>query len=336
MTSSRRAVQVLHLGRMGYLQAADVQRRYIKQHLQYQRQVVSPMSLTRRWGPQPAAPSSQHVATGGGGGGGSAGEGMGRRSGGVAPLDVLLIVQYGPVFVVDRQADSVDQEERERLKKLGAEVYSTDHQDLITFLGPGQLLAYPVLNPRDFGTCPEELVSILQRTVVSTCCRVGVNDVDSAEGGVWVRGRQIGGVGTHHAHQDLNTTAHGISLNCDVDLSWFRHLRSSQGKEQHVTSLTQELHTPTPVRKVLGQFLAAFQHELRCSVEFSMLDADDVALLMGERDVHASSFGREGEGQGEGGERTWGEEEGRGGSVGGAVGGWGVVGRPRRRRVSMW
>ena len=54
------------------------------------------------------------------------------------------------VYTMGIRRNTYSQEEEERLKKLGADFHLTDRGGLITFHGPGQLVAYPILHLRSF------------------------------------------------------------------------------------------------------------------------------------------------------------------------------------------
>lgn len=67
------------------------------------------------------------------------------------PADMICFLQHPPTFTAGRRIrGKTEQEEEERLKKLGADYYETMRGGQITFHGPGQLIAYPILDVRDY------------------------------------------------------------------------------------------------------------------------------------------------------------------------------------------
>ena len=64
----------------------------------------------------------------------------------VAKENVLLVVEHEPVYTTGIRTKDYSAEEENRLKKLGADFVRTNRGGLITFHGPGQLVAYPILN----------------------------------------------------------------------------------------------------------------------------------------------------------------------------------------------
>lgn len=64
-------------------------------------------------------------------------------------------------------------DEEQRLKSLGAEFRRVNRGGLITFHGPGQLVAYPILNLKHFKTSVKWYVSSLEETVIKLCEELG-------------------------------------------------------------------------------------------------------------------------------------------------------------------
>jgi len=62
----------------------------------------------------------------------------------------LLLLQHTPVYTTGIRNKDYSEEEEFRLKKLGADFVRTNRGGLITFHGPGQLVAYPILNLNGF------------------------------------------------------------------------------------------------------------------------------------------------------------------------------------------
>ena len=62
----------------------------------------------------------------------------------------LILVEHKPVFTTGIRTNVYDVQEEERLKKTGADFVRSNRGGLITFHGPGQLVAYPILDLKKF------------------------------------------------------------------------------------------------------------------------------------------------------------------------------------------
>lgn len=101
----------------------------------------------------------------------------------------------------------------------------------LTFHGPGQLIAYPVLDLRRHQITPRAYISLLESTVQRTCARLSVpNTTTTANPGVWMHGgeRKICAVGVQIRR---GITGHGIALNVrDETLKKGRGYELEEGK----------------------------------------------------------------------------------------------------------
>jgi lipoyl(octanoyl) transferase len=121
---------------------------------------------------------------------------------------------------------------------LGAELVRIDRGGDITFHGPGQLVAYPIVELAD----PLDLrryVRALESAMIATAFRFGVraDRVDSLPG-VWVEGtRKLAAVGVRVRR---GVTTHGLALNVSTDLAWFEEMVPCGIPGCQVTSLERE------------------------------------------------------------------------------------------------
>ena len=109
----------------------------------------------------------------------------------------------------------------------------------ITFHGPGQLVAYPIVELRD----PLELrryARSLEAAIIETADAFGVvaHRIDRLTG-VWVDGhRKLAAIGVRVRR---GVTTHGLALNVNTDLSWFAEMIPCGIADKEVTSLAREL-----------------------------------------------------------------------------------------------
>ncbi|XP_041974144.1 putative lipoyltransferase 2, mitochondrial [Aricia agestis] len=180
-----------------------------------------------------------------------------------ANYDTLLLVEHKPVYTVGiREATS--KEEILRLRSLGAEFRNTNRGGLITFHGPGQLVAYPVINLKRFKPSVKWYVDSLEETVIRMCAELGIEAQRSPHTGVWVGDNKLAAIGVHASRY---ITTHGIALNCDIDLNWFKHIDPCGIKDKGVTSLTQEIGKLCTIVDMTPKFLQNFEKVFDCSCE---------------------------------------------------------------------
>lgn len=177
--------------------------------------------------------------------------------------NTLILLEHNPVFTVGIRDKGYTVEDEERLRNLGAEFYRTNRGGLITFHGPGQLVAYPILNLKYFKKSIKWYVCQIESTIIRLCREFGIKGETSPNTGVWVNDKKICAIGIHGSRY---ITTHGLALNCNTDLSWFDHIVPCGIEGKGVTSISQELNTNTTVQDVLPLFQNAFKDQFECSL----------------------------------------------------------------------
>ncbi len=187
--------------------------------------------------------------------------------------DSLLLLEHPSVVTLGRRADETHLvTEREALERLGVQIFETDRGGEATFHGPGQLVAYPILDVRSANLGPVTYVRILERTIIETLsdCGIDAHLVDG-ETGVWVggipaekrvdgqnpKGKKIAAIGVRISG---GVTMHGLALNVSTDLSYFQHIIPCGMPDLPFTSVEAELGSNARVRDcadVLATKLAA-------------------------------------------------------------------------------
>ncbi len=154
--------------------------------------------------------------------------------------DRLLLVEHFPVYTIGRGGDQANLlASPERLRQIGAEFHRIDRGGDITFHGPGQLVAYPIVELRD----PLDLrryVRSLEAAIIATASAFGV-EAHREEGltGVWVEGqRKLAAIGVRVRR---GVTTHGLALNVNTDLRWFAEMIPCGIADKEVTTLAREL-----------------------------------------------------------------------------------------------
>ena len=154
-------------------------------------------------------------------------------------LNTLLLLEHPPVYTIGRRGsrDHIMMNDME-LSELGISLYEIDRGGQVTFHGPGQLVAYPVLDLREWGG-PVKYVRTLEQVIVQTLADFGIA-AGLIEGltGVWVGDRKIAAIGVKISR---GVTYHGLALNVSTDLSGFDHIIPCGIADRDVTSMKRQL-----------------------------------------------------------------------------------------------
>jgi lipoyl(octanoyl) transferase len=163
--------------------------------------------------------------------------------------DRLLLLEHFPVYTLGRGGDESNLlATPERLSEIGAELVRVDRGGDITFHGPGQIVAYPIVELKD----PLDLrryVRTLEAAVIDTAARFGVTGAQlEGHPGIWVEGeRKLAAIGVRVKR---GVTTHGLALNVNTELRWFDEMIPCGIHDKGVTSLARELGHPVPMDHV--------------------------------------------------------------------------------------
>ena len=170
--------------------------------------------------------------------------------------DRVLLLEHDPVYTIGRGGNEGNLlATPERLAALGAELVRIDRGGDITFHGPGQLVAYPIVELRD----PLDLrryVRSLEAAIIETAAAFGV-EAHREEGliGIWVEGRRkLAAIGVRVKR---GVTTHGLALNVNTELRWFAEMIPCGIADKEVTSLAAELGHPVDMAAVEDALVSA-------------------------------------------------------------------------------
>lgn len=139
--------------------------------------------------------------------------------------DQLLLLEHDPVLTLGRHADPAHVlAPRNVLDARGIELIQVERGGEVTYHGPGQLVAYPILHLAERGLLLRPLVRALEAAMAATCLALGVvADRRDGHPGCWCdpagpAPRKIGALGIR---VERGVSYHGIALNVDPDLGDF-------------------------------------------------------------------------------------------------------------------
>ncbi len=153
-----------------------------------------------------------------------------------ASEDRLLIAEHPAVFTIGRTGSRKNlYASGQTLKKRGIEVIDVDRGGDITFHGPGQIVAYPILDLRRHAKDIRLYIKNLERVLELIISEYGLKaDGGKKYTGLWTGGEKIGFIGIGVSNW---VTFHGFSINANVDLSYFSMIKPCGIDDLRVNSL---------------------------------------------------------------------------------------------------
>lgn len=169
---------------------------------------------------------------------------------------VLLLLEHPPVFTLGKNAD-----ESNLLNPGDIPVRRIDRGGDVTWHGPGQLIAYPILSLRERRIGVRGHVDALERAIVEMARGFGVT-AETREGcvGVWTAKGKLASIGIRVA---AGVTLHGAALNVDPDLASFARINPCGVKAAPVTSLALESGRPLSLDDAAEAFVPRFAESFR-------------------------------------------------------------------------
>ena len=111
------------------------------------------------------------------------------REGGRPRVGTLLLVEHDPVVTVSRRPGAASHlvATPAMLERAGVAVEATDRGGDVTYHGPGQLVAYPILDLNLLGLGLHDYMRLLEESVIRTLAAFGIaGERDPTATGVWV------------------------------------------------------------------------------------------------------------------------------------------------------
>ncbi len=175
-----------------------------------------------------------------------------RRSSDTA--DELWLLEHEPVFTLGLAG------ERSHVLTPGEiPVVQVDRGGQVTYHGPGQLVAYTLIDLKRAGLTIRDLVSALESAVVNTVAEYGIEARSRADApGVYVEDAKLASVGLRIRR---GCSYHGVALNVDMDLSPFERINPCGFEGMQMTQLA-ELGGPRDMARVTNDLACQFQELL--------------------------------------------------------------------------
>ncbi len=169
----------------------------------------------------------------------------------------LLLLEHPPTFTLGRSGS-----ERHvlaspaELEAAGARLIPVNRGGDVTFHGPGQLVAYPIIPLRGRGRDIHAYLRRLEEAIIRTLARFGVEGRrDPINTGVWVGRNKLAAIGVAIRRW---ITYHGAAINVATDLRYFDMIVPCGVRGRGVTSLSRVLGREVSLEEVADRFVEEF------------------------------------------------------------------------------
>lgn len=170
--------------------------------------------------------------------------------------EVFLLEHDPPVITVSRRPGARANllATDAALREAGVEVAETDRGGDITYHGPGQLVAYPILDLQRIGWNLHGYMRALEEAVIRACAAFGVvAERDASATGVWVGGAKVCAMGVRVRRW---VSMHGLALNVTTNLAHFDLIVPCGLAGRTVTNMERELGPRRPSMDVAKRAVA--------------------------------------------------------------------------------
>lgn len=173
--------------------------------------------------------------------------------------DEIWLVQHPPVFTLGQAGKP------EHLLNPGdIPVVKVDRGGQVTYHGPGQLVAYPLLDLRRAGLGVRQLVTLLEQSLIGVLSNWGIEAAARPDApGVYVDGAKIASLGLRVRR---GCSFHGLALNLEMDLEPFLRINPCGYPGLAMTQLAQ-LHPGFELEAVEQQLLEQISNRLGYTLE---------------------------------------------------------------------
>lgn len=188
-----------------------------------------------------------------------------RLDGGLA--DIILLLEHPPTFTIGKSGSLENiLVSQAYLARKGISLFFTDRGGDVTYHGPGQLVAYPIIDLRDRNKDIRQYVHDLEEVVIRTLNDFSIESHrDGGHAGVWIKGEEIAAIGLSVRRW---ITMHGIALNINPNLEHFSLINPCGFSDRKATSMARLLSEDVPMEEVVPRLIAHFSDVFNVHIEW--------------------------------------------------------------------
>ena len=182
--------------------------------------------------------------------------------------DALLVLTHPPTFTIGKSGKLdnllLGQEE---MAERGLPVFFTDRGGDITYHGPGQVVAYPIVDLRKRGRDVHRYIHDLQEVIIRTLAGFSIDaHRDESYVGVWVGDGKVAAIGVRIRRW---VTMHGIAVNVDPIMEHFSLINPCGITDRGVTSISRLLGREVPMSEVAERLVGQFGEVFGAEIEWA-------------------------------------------------------------------
>ena len=167
-----------------------------------------------------------------------------------ASHEYLILVEHEHVYTLGKNANSSN------ILNKACDIIQTDRGGDVTYHGPGQLVAYPIINLKKRKIGVKSYVKMIEQLISHTLMYYGLEtNVPIKETGIWVEEKKIASIGIHVSR---GVTMHGLAININTDLSYFDNIISCGIEGVKMTTIDKELGKKIAMNDIKKQLISNF------------------------------------------------------------------------------
>ena len=164
--------------------------------------------------------------------------------------EYLILVEHEHVYTLGKNANSSN------ILNKACDIIQTDRGGDVTYHGPGQLVAYPIINLKKRKIGVKSYVKMIEQLISNTLMYYCLEThVPIKETGVWVEDKKIASIGIHVSR---GVTMHGLAVNISTDLSYFDNIISCGIEGVKMTTIDKELGKKIAMNDIKKQLISNF------------------------------------------------------------------------------
>lgn len=180
--------------------------------------------------------------------------------------DTLLLLEHPPTITIGRFGKYENiLASREQLETDGISLFFTDRGGDVTYHGPGQLVAYPIINLRQIGRNIRQYIHALEEVIIRVLNSFSiVAERDQGYTGVLVNNEAVAAIGLSIKRW---VSMHGFALNVNTNLEHFSLINPCGFSDKKVTSISRLLAQNVTMDVITEKLLACFSEVFETDIE---------------------------------------------------------------------